>query len=83
MVGLDDGADGPAALSTAQTPRSGADPPLNSWQIMPLPPPTAPSITGPPDRRAQGFGHMFRLHVETVDVVEQAVEGLQHHGMFQ
>ena len=23
-------------------------PPLNSWQIMPVPPPTLPSATGPP-----------------------------------
>ena len=23
-------------------------PPLNSWQIIPVPPPTAPSSTGPP-----------------------------------
>ena len=26
-------------------------PPLNSWQFMPVPPPTQPSVTGPVRRR--------------------------------
>ena len=30
-------------------------PPLNSWQIMPVPPPTAPSATGPPDAEARAW----------------------------
>lgn len=31
------------------------------------------------DRVFQGFSHMRGLHVKTVDIVEQAVKGLQHH----
>ncbi|MNP12482.1 hypothetical protein D3C76_1047140 [compost metagenome] len=31
------------------------------------------------DRRMHGFGHMLDLDVKAVDVIEQAIEGLQHH----
>lgn len=33
----------------------------------------------PAHRCPQGFGDVFRFHMEAVDVVEQAVESLKHH----
>ena len=46
-------------------------PPLNSWQTIPVPPPTAPSSTGPPCAVASAAWRCRAGHVEAVDVVEQ------------
>ena len=54
-------------------------PPLNSWQIIPVPPPTLPSATGPRCRAVERREHVLGLHVKAVDVVEIAVPGLGHH----
>ena len=48
-------------------------PPLNSWQTIPVPPPTPPSATGSAGRRLEGGSQVLGLDVEAVDVVEQAV----------
>ena len=54
-------------------------PPLNSWQIMPVPPPTLPSTTGPPHVCvSEGRSHVVGGQVERVDVVEEPVVGLTH-----
>ena len=53
-------------------------PPLNPWQIMPVPPPTLPSATAPPLRAVERREHVLRLHVKAVDVVEIAVPGFGH-----
>src|SRR5471032_694355 len=78
MVGLDDRADRPAALGTAQPPRRGADATLEFVTDHAA---AAADITlgdRTTDRRAQGLGDVFGLHMKAVDVVEQAVESLQH-----
>ena len=54
-------------------------PPLNSWQTIPVPPPTLPSVTGPPDGGGEGVVDVLGPDVETVDVVEGAVVGLAGH----
>ena len=46
-------------------------PPLNSWQTIPVPPPTLPSATGPPPRRSSAAAEVLGADVEAVDVVEQ------------
>ena len=51
-------------------------PPLNSWQTIPVPPPTPPSATGAVGRRRERLVDVVGRHVEAVDVVEQAVPGL-------
>ena len=48
VVGLDQGADREAARGGRTTRDAVPIPPLNSWQIIPVPPPTLPSATGPP-----------------------------------
>ena len=52
-------------------------PPLNSLQIIPVPPPTLPSATGPDVRGIEGVKCVRGLHVKAVDVVEPAVPGLR------
>ena len=47
VVGLDERPDREAADLGAMTRDAVPIPPLNSWQIIPVPPPTAPSATGP------------------------------------
>ena len=54
-------------------------PHLNSWQIMPVPPPTLPSATGPRARLVERAPHMLGADVKAVDVVKLAVPGLGHH----
>ena len=53
-------------------------PPLNSWQIMPVPPPTLPSATGPPCAASSAAKACASGDVKAVDVVEPAVIGLRH-----
>ena len=55
-------------------------PPLNSLQIIPVPPPTLPSGTGPPRAESRAAKGVLGLHVEAVHVVQVAVPGLGHHG---
>ena len=55
-------------------------PPLKPWQIMPVPPPTLPSATGPPCAAASADVDVFGSHVVAVDVVEQPVVGLADDG---
>ena len=73
VVGLHERADAPAARRRRDAVPV---PPLNSWQIMPVPPPTPPSATGPPDAFGQRVVHVRRRHVHPVDVVQRAVVGL-------
>ena len=47
VVGLDEGADGEAPRWCTTTREEVPIPPLKSWQIIPVPPPTLPSATGP------------------------------------
>ncbi len=54
-------------------------PPLNSWQIMPVPPPTLPSSTAPLWAVSMAWKASSRLHVESVDIVEIAIPGFGHH----
>jgi hypothetical protein len=79
VVGLDDGTDGPAALSAAQTPRSGADAALEFVADHAAAATDRAFDHWTAHRRAQRFGHMLGFHMETVDVAEQAVIGLQNH----
>ncbi len=53
-------------------------PPLNSLQIIPVPPPTFPSSTGPGVSGVECVPGVFRLYVKTVDVVQITVPGLGH-----
>ena len=55
-------------------------PPLNSWQTIPVPPPTLPSATGPPLAVSSGAPEVLGANVEAVDVVEQAVVRLADDG---
>ncbi len=55
-------------------------PHLNSWQIMPVPPPTLPSATGPVRALGERALDVLGPHVKAVDVVEVAVPGLGHDG---
>ena len=48
-------------------------PPLNSWQTIPVPPPTAPFHDGAARRRGERLVQVLGVDVEAVDVVEQAV----------
>ncbi len=54
-------------------------PPLKRWQIMPVPPPTLPSMTGPSEASLEGLVEVLRPHVLAIDVVEPAIPGLAHH----
>ncbi|MNL10457.1 hypothetical protein D3C87_1312560 [compost metagenome] len=79
MVGLDDGADGPAALGTVQSPRGGADAALElmadhaaATADIALRHRAAPGT-------AHSFGDVLGFHMKAVDVVEQAVIRFQHH----
>ncbi len=54
-------------------------PPLNSWQIIPVPPPTLPSGTGPDAASAECRQRVVGGHVEAVDVVQMTVVGLADH----
>ena len=51
-------------------------PPLNSWQTIPVPPPTLPSSTAPAPCFRQRLVDVIHRHVEAVDVVEEAVPRL-------
>ena len=53
-------------------------PHLNSWQIMPVPPPTLPSATGPARAESSAAIDVLRPDMKTVDVVEVAVLCLGH-----
>ena len=76
VVRLDEHADGEAAVPASTTREAVPIPPLNSWQIIPVPPPTPPSSTGPPLARASACVDVLGAHVEAVDVVERAVPRL-------
>ena len=55
-------------------------PPLSSWQIIPVPPPTEPSGDRAVGRRVDRGVDVLRRHVEAVHVVERAVERLADDG---
>ena len=80
VVALDENADGVAAFFASSTREEVPMPPLNSLQIMPVPPPTLPSSTGPAVGSVEGVEGVFGLHVESVDVVEPAVPGFGDDG---
>ena len=54
-------------------------PPLNSLQIIPVPPPTLPSSTGPDVGGVERMKSVFRFDVKSVDVVQIAVPGFRDH----
>jgi len=76
-VCVDDGSDGPAALSAAQT--------LRRYTALEFVADHAAAATDrafdhrPTHRITQGIGHMLWIHMEAVDVAEQAVIGLQYN----
>ena len=72
VVGLDEDADRVAADVAASMTRDAVPmPPLNSWQTIPVPPPTAPSVDRTVRRRRERRVQVLGPDVEAVDVVEQ------------
>ena len=51
-------------------------PPLKPWQIIPVPPPTAPCSTGPSAARSSAAKTCSATHVHPLDLVQEAVVGL-------
>ena len=51
-------------------------PPLNSWQIMPVPPPTLPSAIAAADRAVERGKRMLLRQRESLDVAQPAIVGL-------
>ena len=76
---------GPARLRVQPPSASGRTrdavpiPPLNSWQIIPVPPPTLPSATGPAAADVVRGRHVLGPDVRALDVVQHAVVSLADH----
>ena len=79
VVRLDQHADDVAAVSPSAR-EAVPMPPLNSWQIMPVPPPTFPSATAPPCAAVERGVDVLCRTCWPSDVVEEAVEGLADDG---